>query len=190
MTRSQHHIKNAGKRAVAARIVVNARRRGQNLAHGFGDSVCKIRIAVLGARNRWGYDGEIEISIACTPIEPTIHTAKPNPTMNPYVLLGIAVIIEVIATTALQYSEGFTNPFPTAVVVIGYLISFYLLSQILSQLPIGPVYATWSAGAIVLIAAIGAVFLGQQLDLAGVAGIALIIGGVYLLNVVSDISVH
>ena len=110
--------------------------------------------------------------------------------MNPYVLLGIAVVIEVIATTALQYSEGFTNPFPTAVVVIGYLISFYLLSQILSQLPIGPVYATWSAGAIVLIAAIGAVLLGQQLDLAGVAGIALIITGVYLLNVVSDISVH
>ena len=132
----------------------------------------------------------LQITIACVLIEPIIHIAEPDPAMNPYVLLGMAVVIEVIATTALQYSEGFTNPLPTAVVVIGYLISFYLLSQILGQLPIGPVYATWSAGAIVLIAGIGAVFLDQQLDIAGVAGIVLIITGVYLLNVVSDISVH
>ena len=132
----------------------------------------------------------LQITIACVLIEPIIHIAEPDPAMNPYVLLAMAVVIEVIATTALQYSEGFTNPLPTAVVVIGYLISFYLLSQILSQLPIGPVYATWSAGAIVLIAAIGALFLGQKLDLAGIAGIAFIVTGVYLLNVVSDISVH
>lgn len=110
--------------------------------------------------------------------------------MNPYVLLAGAILTEVLATTALQYSDGFSNPLPTAIVVIGYLISFYLLSMILGQLPIGPVYATWSAVAIVLITVIGTMFLGQQIDLAGVIGIALIIGGVYLLNVVSDISVH
>ena len=110
--------------------------------------------------------------------------------MNPYVLLAGAILCEVIGTTALQYSDGFSNLLPTAVLSIGYLTSFYLLSLILSQLPIGPVYATWSAVAIVLITIFGVVVLGQQLDLAGVAGIALIIGGVYLLNVVSDISVH
>ncbi|RJT06198.1 multidrug efflux SMR transporter [Halococcus sp. IIIV-5B] len=110
--------------------------------------------------------------------------------MNPYPLLGLAIVIEVVATTALQYSAGFTNPVPTAVVVVGYLASFYLLSLILSQLPIGLVYATWSAGAIVLIAAIGTVFLGQRIDPAGVVGIGLIVAGVYLLNVVSDVSVH
>lgn len=110
--------------------------------------------------------------------------------MNPYVLLAGAIFSEVIGTTALQYSDGFSNLLPTAVLVVGYLISFYLLSLILGQLPIGPVYATWSAVAIVLITIIGTVFLGQQIDLAGVVGIVLIIGGVYLLNVVSDISVH
>jgi small multidrug resistance pump len=106
------------------------------------------------------------------------------------VLLAGAIFSEVIGTTALQYSDGFSNLLPTGILVIGYLTSFYLLSIILGQLPIGPVYATWSAVAIVLITIFGTVVLGQQIDLAGVVGIALIIGGVYLLNVVSDVSVH
>ena len=110
--------------------------------------------------------------------------------MNPYVLLAAAILFEVIGTTSLQYSDGFSNLVPTAGVAIGYLISFYLLSIILKQLPIGPVYATWSAVAIVAITIIGTVFLEQQIDMAGLIGIALIIGGVYLLNVVSDVSVH
>lgn len=110
--------------------------------------------------------------------------------MNPYVLLAGAIFSEVIGTTALQYSDGFSNLLPTVIVGLGYLVSFYLLSIILGQLPIGPVYATWSAVAIVAISIIGTVFLGQEIDLAGVVGIALILGGVYLLNVVSDIAVH
>lgn len=110
--------------------------------------------------------------------------------MNPYVLLGGAILAEVIATTALQYSEGFSNLLPTGIVVVGYIISFYLLSHVLTQLPIGPVYATWSAAGIVIISTIGTLFLGQRMDLAGVVGIALIIGGVYLLNVVSTVSIH
>lgn len=120
----------------------------------------------------------------------TIRTVTPYSKVNPYVLLVVAIFFEVIGTTALQYSDGFSNPLPTAILIIAYLISFYLLSIILGQLPIGPVYATWSAVAIALITIIGTVFLEQQIDLAGVIGIALIIGGVYLLNVVSDISVH
>jgi small multidrug resistance pump len=110
--------------------------------------------------------------------------------VNPYVLLAGAILSEVIGTTALQYSDGFSNLLPTGVLVVGYLISFYLLSIILGRLPIGPVYATWSAVAIVLITIFGTVVLDQQIDLAGVIGVALIIGGVYLLNVVSDVSVH
>ncbi|EMA43000.1 cation/cationic drug transporter [Halococcus morrhuae DSM 1307] len=110
--------------------------------------------------------------------------------MNPYVLLAAAIVSEVIGTTALQYADGFSNLLPTGVLIAGYLTSFYLLSLILDQLPIGPVYATWSAVAIVLITIIGTLFLGQRIDLAGVIGMALIIGGVYLLNVVSDVSVH
>jgi small multidrug resistance pump len=110
--------------------------------------------------------------------------------VNPYVLLAGAILCEVIGTTALQYSDGFSNLLPTAIVIVGYVTSIYLLSLILGRLPIGPVYATWSAVAIVIIAIFGIIVLGQQLDLAGVIGIALIIGGVYLLNAVSDISVH
>jgi len=110
--------------------------------------------------------------------------------MNPYVYLAGAIITEIIGTTALAYSDGFSNLVPTAIVFAGYGSSFYLISQVLGQLPIGPVYATWSAAGIVLIALIGVVLLDQQLDLAGIVGIALIVGGVYLLNVVSDISVN
>lgn len=62
--------------------------------------------------------------------------------MNPYVYLAAAIIFEVIATAALQYSEGFSNPLPSALAILGYGSAFYLLSQVLGQLPIGPVYAT------------------------------------------------
>jgi small multidrug resistance pump len=110
--------------------------------------------------------------------------------VNPYILLAGAILFEVMGTTALQYSDGFSNILPTAIVVVGYLISFYLLSLILGKLPIGPVYATWSAAAIVILTVIGTVFLNQQIDLAGVVGVAFIIVGVYLLNVISDVSVH
>ncbi|NHN41365.1 multidrug efflux SMR transporter [Halorubellus sp. JP-L1] len=106
--------------------------------------------------------------------------------MREYLYLGAAIAAEVSGTTALKFTSGFTNPVPTAVVVVGYLSSFYLLSLTLQELPVGLVYATWSAVGIVAAALVGVVMFDEAVDTAGIAGICLIIAGVVVLNVVSD----
>ncbi|ADQ69444.1 cation/cationic drug transporter [Halogeometricum borinquense DSM 11551] len=110
--------------------------------------------------------------------------------MNPYLLLVSAIIAEVIGTTALRLSEGFSKPLPSLGVLLGYGIAFYLVSLTMEELPIGVVYGTWAALGIVGIAGIGIVFFDESIDLAGVLGILLIVVGVYCINVVSDVSVH
>ena len=110
--------------------------------------------------------------------------------MNPYVLLGAAILSEIIGTTSLKLSEGFTQPLPSLVVVLGYGAAFYLLSVTLEELPVGVVYGTWAALGIVGVAAIGIVVFDEQIDVAGVIGILLIIAGVYCLNVLSGMSTH
>jgi len=110
--------------------------------------------------------------------------------MNPYLSLVGAIIAEVIGTTALNLSEGFSNVLPSIVVIIGYGVSFYLLSLALEQLPVGTMYATWSGIGIVAIAIVGIVFFNERIDLAGVIGFGFIIAGVYLLNIVSNMSAH
>lgn len=108
--------------------------------------------------------------------------------MNPYVLLGAAILAELFGTTMLELSDGFSRPVPTAGVLVGYLGAFYLVSLVLEDLPLGLVYATWAALGIVGVAAIGIVLFGEEPDLAAGAGVLLIVAGVYLLNVVSDVS--
>ncbi|QIB74045.1 multidrug efflux SMR transporter [Halogeometricum borinquense] len=110
--------------------------------------------------------------------------------MNPYLLLVSAIIAEVIGTTALRLSEGFSKPLPSLGVLLGYGIAFYLVSLTMEELPIGVVYGTWAALGIVGIAGIGIVFFDESIDLAGVLGILFIVVGVYCINVVSDVSVH
>jgi small multidrug resistance pump len=110
--------------------------------------------------------------------------------MNPYVLLGGAIVSELIGTTALKLSDGFSNPVPSLGVVIGYGVAFYLVSVTLEDLPLGVVYGTWAALGIVGVAAIGVVVFDETLDLAGAVGILLIIAGVYCVNVLSDVTVH
>jgi len=110
--------------------------------------------------------------------------------MNPYVLLGGAIVSELIGTTALKLSDGFSNPVPSLGVVIGYGVAFYLVSLTLEDLPIGVVYGTWAALGIVGVAAIGVVVFDETLDLAGVLGILLIIAGVYCVNILSEVSAH
>ena len=110
--------------------------------------------------------------------------------MNPYVLLGAAILSEIIGTTSLKLSEGFSQPLPSLVVVLGYGAAFYLLSVTLEELPVGVVYGTWAALGIVGVAAIGIVVFDEQIDVAGVIGILLIIAGVYCLNVLSGMSTH
>jgi small multidrug resistance pump len=110
--------------------------------------------------------------------------------MQPYVLLGSAIIAEVLGTTALKLSAGFSRPLPSLGVVVGYGGAFYLLSLALEELPVGLVYATWAALGIVLIAAIGVVAFDEPVDPAGIVGILFILVGVYVLNVVSGMATH
>jgi small multidrug resistance pump len=102
-----------------------------------------------------------------------------------YLYLSLAIGFEVLATTALQASDGFTRPWPTVVTVLGYAIAFYCLSLTLRTMPVGIAYAIWSAVGIVLIAAIGWAVYRQALDAPAVVGIALIIAGVLIVNLFS-----
>jgi small multidrug resistance pump len=104
--------------------------------------------------------------------------------------LAISIVAEVIATSALKASEGFTRLAPSAVVAIGYAISFYFLSLTLRALSVGIVYAIWSGVGIILISAIGWVLYGQKLDAAALAGMSLIIAGVVIVNLLSSSTGH
>jgi small multidrug resistance pump len=110
--------------------------------------------------------------------------------LPPYVLLAIAIVAEVIATSALRASEGFTRPVPAAVVLLGYGISFYCLSLTLKSLPVGIVYAIWSGVGIVLITVVAIVMYRQVPDLPAVAGLGLIVAGVVVLNLFSKMQAH
>ena len=100
----------------------------------------------------------------------------------PYVYLAFAIVSEVVATTALKASEEFTKPVPSIIVVVGYAISFYLLTLVLRSLPVGVTYAIWAGMGIFLIAVIGAVYYKEIPDLPAVVGMALIIAGVVVLR--------
>ncbi|MCJ0620684.1 multidrug efflux SMR transporter [Haloarcula hispanica] len=110
--------------------------------------------------------------------------------MNPYVLLGAAIASELLGTTALKLSEGFSKPVPSLGVVLGYGVAFYLVSLTLEELPLGVVYGTWAALGIVGVAAIGTVVFDEPVDPVGVVGITLIVAGVYCLNVLSSMAAH
>lgn len=104
--------------------------------------------------------------------------------------LIIAIVSEVIATTALKASESFTRPLPSLVVLAGYMSAFYFLSLCLQTFSMGAVYAAWSGLGIVLISLIGAVAYKQALDLAALIGIGLIVLGVMVLNLFSRSLMH
>jgi len=107
-----------------------------------------------------------------------------------YVYLVIAVVFEVIATTALKQTEGFTRLVPSLVSIGGYALAFYFLSLPLRTMPVGVVYAIWCGAGIIFITAIGWVWLRQALDLAALAGMALIMAGVIVINLYSKTIVH
>ncbi|WP_310565474.1 DMT family transporter [Hydrogenophaga sp.] len=110
--------------------------------------------------------------------------------MNAWLLLAIAITAEVIGTTALKASEGFTRLLPAVVVVLGYAVAFYCLSLVLKHIPVGVAYAVWSGLGIVLITLAAYVAYGQKIDAAGLVGMGLIVAGVVVLNVFSKASAH
>jgi multidrug transporter EmrE-like cation transporter len=101
--------------------------------------------------------------------------------MVSWLYLGVAIVAEVIGTTALKASEGFARAMPSIVVMVAYSASFYFLSLTLKSIPVGIAYAVWSGVGIVLISAIGWIAFGQRLGAAGILGIALITTGVIVL---------
>jgi len=102
-----------------------------------------------------------------------------------WLFLFIAIVAEVIGTSALKYSYGFTKILPSAIVIIGYGIAFYFLSLTLKSIPIGISYAIWSGLGIVLISVIGYFVFKQTLDIPAIIGIGLIILGVIVINLFS-----
>jgi multidrug transporter EmrE-like cation transporter len=107
-----------------------------------------------------------------------------------WVYLVIAVTGEVVATSALKSSVGFTKLGPSAIVVAGYGVAFYFLSLTLDVIPVGISYAMWSGIGIVFISLIGWFLFGQRLDLPAMVGIGLIVAGVAVINLLSESSAH
>jgi small multidrug resistance pump len=100
----------------------------------------------------------------------------------PYVLLGLAITVEVAATTMLARSDGFTKLSWTVGTLTLYAVSFMLMAFVVRHIPVGVTYAIWSGAGTAAIAAIGVVYLKQPLSAAAVAGIGLIVAGVVLVN--------
>ena len=107
-----------------------------------------------------------------------------------YVFLALAIIAEVVGTTALKASEEFSRFWPSVLVVVCYGLAFYLLSLALRTLPVGIAYAFWAGLGIVLVTVIGIVFYGEKPDLPAYLGMGLIIAGVAIIQVFSRLSSH
>ncbi|MCZ6577571.1 MAG: multidrug efflux SMR transporter [Gammaproteobacteria bacterium] len=107
-----------------------------------------------------------------------------------YLYLAVAIIAEVVATSALKASEEFTKLVPSALVIIGYGVAFYCLTLVLRNIPVGIAYAIWAGLGIVLIAIVGAVLFRQIPDIPAVLGMTLILSGVVVINVFSKTVSH
>lgn len=107
-----------------------------------------------------------------------------------YLYLSIAIVAEVVATSALNASQGFTRLWPSVATVVRYSIAFYALSLTLRTIPMGIAYAVWAGVGIVLIALVGALFFKQIPDLPAMLGMGFIIAGVVLVTLVSSTASH
>jgi small multidrug resistance pump len=111
-------------------------------------------------------------------------------TTRAWLYLGIAIVAEVVATSALKAAAGFSRPGPSVIVVVGYGIAFYFLSLTLQTIPVGVTYAIWCGVGIVLITLVAWLLYGQSLDAGAIIGLALITAGVIVLNVYSRVVAH
>ncbi|MBA4710047.1 MULTISPECIES: SMR family transporter [Aquitalea] len=109
---------------------------------------------------------------------------------NAWIFLSVAILSEVVATSSMKLTEGFTRLGPSLVTAIGYMISFYMLSLTLRHVPVGVVYAIWSGVGIVLVSLVAWQLYGQKLDVPAMIGIGMIMGGVLVLNLFSKSSSH
>ncbi|AIO48489.1 multidrug efflux SMR transporter [Burkholderia cenocepacia] len=107
-----------------------------------------------------------------------------------YAWLAIAIVAEVIGTSALRAADGFTRFWPSVLVVAGYGVAFYCLSLTLRTMPVGIIYAVWSGAGIVLITLVAMLLYRQVPDVPAVIGLGLIIAGVVVLNLFSKMQAH
>jgi small multidrug resistance pump len=107
-----------------------------------------------------------------------------------WIYLAIAIVAEVVGTSFLKASAGFTKPLPSLAVVAGYGLAFFFLSRTLDTIPVGVAYAVWSGAGVTLVAAIGWLFMGQKLDASAIVGMGLIVAGVVVLNLFSKSATH
>jgi small multidrug resistance pump len=107
-----------------------------------------------------------------------------------YVYLAIAIVAEVVATSALKASEEFTRLWPSVLVVVGYAIAFFCLALVLRTIPVGIAYAIWAGMGIVLVACVGAVVYRQIPDAPAIIGMALIIAGIVTIHLFSRTTAH
>lgn len=107
-----------------------------------------------------------------------------------WLLLSVAILFETIGTAFLKASHGFTRPGISALSLGAYAVAFWVLAQVLTVVPVGVAYAIWSGAGIVLIAILGAMFFGQRLDAAALAGMALIVAGILVINLFSGAAPH
>lgn len=107
-----------------------------------------------------------------------------------WLFLAIAIVAEVVGTTFLKATAGFTRPLPSLLVVAAYGTAFFFLSRTVDAIPVGVVYAVWSGAGVTLVAAIGWLFLGQKLDAMAILGMGLIVAGVVVLNLCSTATAH
>jgi multidrug transporter EmrE-like cation transporter len=110
--------------------------------------------------------------------------------MNAWILLGVAIVLEVFGTTCLKLSHGFTRPWPVAGVVVFYLAAFGFLSLCLKSLEVGVAYAMWSGLGTALIAVLGILIFGEGMSWTKALGLVLIISGAVLLNLTSKGGAH
>lgn len=107
-----------------------------------------------------------------------------------YLYLAIAIVLEVIGTSFMQASDGFSKLVPTLITIIAYVACFYFFSQSLKVVPLGIAYAIWGGLGIVLTALISVIVFKQTLDWPAIIGITLIVAGVFVMNVFSKSTVH
>lgn len=111
-------------------------------------------------------------------------------TINPWMLLAFAIVMEVVATSSLKLSNGFSRLWPSLVVVLGYGLSFYALALTMRTLPMGVIYAIWSAVGLSLVTLVGWVLFKQSLSAGAWVGIGLIIVGVITLSLSAGSTSH
>lgn len=107
-----------------------------------------------------------------------------------YIYLCLAIIGEVVATSALKAANGFSETLPSILVVVGYGVAFYYLSLSLKTIPLGISYAIWSGVGVVAVSIIGWIYYKQALDIAAIIGMAMILGGVLVIHLFSNSAAH